>query len=550
MAPSESPDIHDRLRGYVTRSAPLGPNDAGRIVDVEVAAKLFDVHNKSFHTLLRRELSVLIGRRGSGKTALLNSYKYRPFLDRASKPAAVVTTSDFRSYDIVIDVLTYKQFDDMQRMVRGDTGQFRPVEAIVDDWENLVTDYFFAKFIELEITEGRHTESVKRINHYLHQDVDDYKRRIREMVWGPSLPERIKDWFQAHAGTHSKMNRADAIGVIADYLRETKRRVLLICDSMDEYNIGDKWFDRTLGALIRFISQFNARQDRVQVKLGLPSEIYPEVSRASANALKDLGDVDQVTWTALELAQIAAHRFRLFLELYEPDEFVRFAELNINDRTDVRRFWSLLFPATIKNRFDVDEEPLTYILRHTQLLPRQFLMILHKMITRCHTDTGTYRSLGEAFIRDAIEDTEPLIASEIFQAFEHVYPVAEKLCKPVFANFSTVFSYDELEDRWRKLGRAVAARHAPHVTPEFDMPEFAEMVIRMGIIGVGHDETERYYEGHFGYDSLTPMNIGQGHALCLHPIFSRHFNASGNAKRKAVIAKGVSQVRWRANEQD
>jgi hypothetical protein len=434
--------------------------------------------------------------------------------------------------------------------VRGPEGQFRPIEAIVDDWQNLVIDYFLAKLVDEEMTEGRNTEQVKRLNHYLHQDEDEYKREVRKMVWGPSLFDRIRGFLQSHIGHHTSMNCEDALSLAVSYLADTKRRVLLICDSMDEYNIGDVAFDRTLGALIRFISQFNARQDRVRIKLGLPAEIFPEVSRASANALKDLADIEQLTWTAGELAQIAAHRFRLFLQLCEPDEFVRVADLDIDQRNHVRAFWSHFFPRTVQNRYGVDEEPITYILRHTQILPRQFLMTLQKVITKSYIETGSYLRFEAPAILEAIESTEPLIASEILRAFSHVYPAAEVLCKPIFANFPTVFSYDALEDRWRKLGRAVARRHAPTVPPDFDMPEFGEMLVRMGIVGIGNEETERYHEGHFGYDSVAPLNIGSGHALCLHPIFSRHFNAGRNDKGKAVIPKGISRLRWDSDERD
>ena len=130
---------------------------------------------------------------------------------------------------------------------------------------------------------------------------------------------------------------------------------------------------------------------------------------------------------------------------------------------------------------------------------------------------------------------EPRIATEILRAFSHIYPKAEDLCKPVFANFPTIFSYDELEDKWRKKGRGVARAFSA----EFDTPQFGEMLVRMGIIGIARVETERYYEGEFGYDSLDPKNIGDGHELCLHPIFSKKFNAAGNIKKKAVIPKGI-----------
>jgi hypothetical protein len=204
----------------------------------------------------------------------------------------------------------------------------------------------------------------------------------------------------------------------------------------------------------------------------------------------------------------------------------------------VRAFWSRFFQAPQKNGFDANEDAMTYVLRHTQLLPRQFLMILQQIITRSHKLTGGYREFKARAVTEAIVAMEPRIATEILRAFAHVYPKAEQLCKPVFANFPTVFSYEELEDKWRKKGRAVARATAP----EFDTPQFCEMLVRMGIIGIARVETDRYYEGEFGYDSLDPTNIGDGHELCLHPIFSKKFNAAGNEKRKAIIPKGIVNV--------
>jgi hypothetical protein len=532
--------IAERLRAYLTPTSPLGPSDAAQIEDLEVAARLFDPHNKSFNTLLRRDLSVLIGRRGSGKTALLNSYKYQPFLDKRDKLSTADPRSDFRSYDVVIDVVTYKHFDDMQRAVTREAVGFRPIEAIVDEWEDLVSDYLFARLVAKD-SEGRnHTHHVDMLRDYLNLDADDYKKTVRQMVWGVPLLEKIRSLIgREPIRTRVRLTCRQAMALAVEHLAETKRRALVVFDSMDEYDIGNPVFTRTLGALIRFISHFNASQERIKIKLGLPSEIYPEVQRASANPLKDLVSVDHLAWTAIELEQIAAHRFRLFLELYDPDYAYRLRNLDLNRRSDVHEFWSRFFPPAHFNRYGVSEEPLTYVLRHTQLLPRQLLMIVQKIIVHSSALTGGFREFKTEAITEAVETTEPLIASEILRAFASVYPFAEDLCKPVFANFPTVFSYDALENRWRKKARPIIKQRMV----EFEMPQFGEMLIRMGIVGVGHEEKDRYYEGHFGYDSASPMNIGDGHDLCLHPIFSRQFNAAGNDKQKAVIPKGVAAVR-------
>lgn len=532
----EKGSLADRLRGYLTTTLPLGPSDAAEIKDLEVAARLFDPHNDSFNTLLRRDLSVLIGRRGSGKTALLNSYTYRPFLDKYFKPHVNRAASDYRAYDLVIAIETYKHFDDMQKLVVRDANVFRPVEAIVEDWASVVTDYFFARLVAEELDAHRSTRAIEQLRLYLDQDEDDYKRYVREMVWGVKLLDKLKRLVRGDASKYpTRLNREDALAFAVEHLTETKRRALIVFDSMDEYNISNDAFNRTLAALIRFISHFNSRQEQVRIKLVLPSEIFPEINRASANPLKDLVNVDQLSWVPTELEQIAAHRFRLFLELYDSDYAIELSDLDLNKRHIVHSFWRRFFPVAHKNAYGVNEDPMTYVLRHTQLLPRQFLMILQQIIVKSCRATGGYREFKTAAISEAIDAMEPRIAAEILGAFSHIYPRAEELCKPVFANFPTVFTYEELEDKWRKKGRPVAKT----LFPEFDTPQFAEMLVRMGIIGIGHVETERYYEGRFGYDSLDPANIGDGHELCLHPIFSKKFNAGGNAKRKAIIPKGI-----------
>ncbi|MGZ5440830.1 MAG: GTPase domain-containing protein [Thermoanaerobaculia bacterium] len=530
--------LSDRLRNYLTPSAPLGPSDAAQIHDVEVAARLFDPHNRSFVTLLRRDLSVLVGRRGSGKTALLNSYLYRPFIDRYTNPPVHGVTSDYRAYDLVIAVETYKHFDNMQRLVVGDPTVFRPVEAVVDDWESVVCDYFFAKLVDEGQQQGESSEQLKGLLRYLHQDDTDYAKRSRELVWGVSLLDRLLQLSTTPRAGNIRWTRQDALQAAFEHLRAAGRRALIIFDSMDEYDIGSPVFNRTLAALIRFITQFNARQESVAIKLVLPSEVLPEITRASANPLKDLTNIDRLIWAPAELAQLAAHRFRLFLELYAPDVADDVVDLDLNRRADLRTFWGRFLPSALVNRYGSEEDSLTYVFRHTQLLPRQCLMILQRAIVTNYASTGGYRSLSSAAIVEAVEFTESFIASEILHAFGHVYPTAEALCRPVFANFPTVFSYDELEDKWRKRGRPVAARWALG----FDTADFGEMLLRMGIVGLSSNETERYHEGKFAYDAMRPVNIGEGHALCLHPIFGRHFNAAGNRHRKAVVPEGLRGV--------
>ena len=522
--------LQDRMRRFLNPDDPLGPEDAHEVEDVEVASRLFDPHNKSFNTLLRKDISVVVGRRGSGKTALLNAYKYRQFLDPVETPDPSCNSFDYNDYDIVIDVVSYKQFYAMQQRVAGNPDEFRPIESVMEEWEDTLLDYFFGMF--LDSTLGRRSPPTNGdmavIRSYLHRQVDAAK----EMIWGTPLYKRLKQ-FLIGSETQDPPTRQDAEDAVMHYLKKTGQKAVVIFDSMDEYPVGNEQFDRTIGALTRVIRRFNRRHDRVKIKLGLPSEIYPEVERISGNALKDL-NVDQVRWTAMELAQIAAHRFRLFLQIHDEKQAMRVAAYDLRHREQVHHFWRTFFPTKQKNRYSTDEDALVYIARHTQLLPRQFLRILKRVILE-NTQRRAGSWFGEEAVQNAVEAEEPRIAGEIFGAFKFVYPQAERLGRAVFGNCPTVFSFDFLENRWRRHGR----RERESNIAMFDTVDFVDMLIRMGILGVVLKETAYYYEGKFAYDQLTPFNIGAKQLLCIHPIFSKCFNCAGNEGRKVVIPQGA-----------
>lgn len=531
-----SQDDNERLSSYLKPTTPLGPSDAAQITDLEVAARLFDPHNKSFNSLLRRDLSVVIGRRGSGKTALLNSYKYRPFLEHLDR-AAQAPGFDLNEYQVVIEIVAHKQFQQMQKIVAEDPQVFTPVEEIVDRWNGLLTDYFFAQLLAQECPDEICPGELATVQRYLFQDDNGYQDEVRRMVWGPPLLGFLRNLVhREHKPKTGLLTQDAALAAAISFLKSTHRRAVIIFDSMDEYDITNPMLNRTVGALLRFISHFNARQDRVKIKLCLPSEIFPEIQRTSANPLKDLVSVDQVKWTSIELAQIAAYRYRLFLDLYDNTMSQRASGCDLNRRSGVREFWSLFFEPVHVNKYGKEEDPLTYILRHTQLLPRQALMLVQKIVTLSADRTGGYRFFSRECVAEAVEEVEPFIASEILRAFQQIYPLAESLGKAIFANFHVVFTFDQLENQWRKKGRRLLREY----TGAFDVAEFCEMLIRMGIVGLVQEEKELYVESRFGYDSLAPPNIGEGHQLALHPIFSRHFNAAPSPDKRAVLPVGVS----------
>src|ERR1051325_11536015 len=62
----------EELRDYISHDQPFGPIDAEDIQSPDMMEELFDQQNRVYRELISRP-SIIIGRRGSGKTASLRS---------------------------------------------------------------------------------------------------------------------------------------------------------------------------------------------------------------------------------------------------------------------------------------------------------------------------------------------------------------------------------------------------------------------------------------------------------------------------------------------
>jgi hypothetical protein len=88
-------DLSERLKKYVRPDQPFGPPDAADIKEPDCAAALFDWNNQAFAELLTGS-DVLVGRRGSGKSALLSTFSSKRYMRadlEVKRRATIVTAS-------------------------------------------------------------------------------------------------------------------------------------------------------------------------------------------------------------------------------------------------------------------------------------------------------------------------------------------------------------------------------------------------------------------------------------------------------------------------
>jgi hypothetical protein len=257
----------------------------------------------------------------------------------------------------------------------------------------------------------------------------------------------------------------------------------------------------------------------------VPAEIYQRLIKISSNPNKDFRRALKLQWTASELVRIGALRLKYYLDLYHNDFLNRLLPLNLNKRSDAIRLFQAVLPARITNQAGYQEDTLSYILRHTQLLPRHFLMFLNSIFKGLANNHSRPFPISEARIVNGIRQMEEFIVSEIFVAFKQTHPSAEETCKRCLPELGHKFTESELHKNFTRHGKAVFGSD--------NLLAFQRMLLEIGALGraLPGKESDPYIRGEFEYSISHELVISREDELCVHPLFSGIFRASGRNDR-------------------
>ncbi len=240
------------IRRYINPGNPLGPIDTDLIEHDAVKAELFDPHYASFNKLLSRDVNVVIGRRGAGKTALLNCYRHRWFLKNTEARGSFAPSFDLSDYNLVFFTPVHTAFETLQLSVMGANQIVRPIESVVSSWDALISDFLLLKIVESTDT-NKAPECATILQYLGRQDTID-RQEAHDAIWGTQIRSSKWKWGgDKREPARPPPTREQAMAAAEMLLKEMQCRALLILDSMDQYQVGDESADRTIGALMRFV---------------------------------------------------------------------------------------------------------------------------------------------------------------------------------------------------------------------------------------------------------------------------------------------------------
>ncbi len=512
--------LENRLRKYVNPEAPFGPQDAVIIEEPDCAAALFDWNNKAFAEMVDGS-DVLVGRRGSGKSSLLISVPARKYL------ASELRSEEAREFKERFQISSKALTSTPNLVVNINTAD--EITRIEEDWNRRGV----VPLVEVVGDQWR-----QRI--WL-----TVARRLSEESIA-SLPDNIKKFALNHdieafisTGTYiAELSNAKSFQqLLEDFLVDNKIRVVVTIDNI-ELTKSSETFVAVLSGLIAAVGHFIARRrGAMDVKLCLPAESFSEIEQVAIRPDKDLYRVQYLHWNAAELLHLAAKRLRTYFSIWDPEEYKQTVDLKLSDRTSLIGFWHRYLPPEITNSFGVPESTITYILRHTQLLPRQFILIMNCICRRFRSDGDPIfsRRFSPAEIVKGVEDSERPSLKAVVKMYDPPGLFLDRMLKQVLPRLPVEFDYGTLQSIWNS-----SAKRTMETIGKNEFFEFWELLFAVGVLGMRSptEDSKIYYTARFEYNTKYQLAISDKDRICVHPMFSRIYNVDRQDNRKAVLPRG------------
>jgi hypothetical protein len=440
------------------------------------------------------EVYLIVGRRGSGKTSLT---KYFGFQNRI-KNAHNIDVDEPAIYDSIISRVVRRNY------VSPDLA----VNDVRKIWEYLVWSLIFHEYRDYDpLLENAGFFTGKKgkisifigelLKHVLSKYLDD----------SGTVADVLSDVLADPVFTRAKEK-------VIEFTR--KEPVIIAIDTFERYDRNNDAMMAVTAALIQCASNFNIAYARkgIHIKAFVSAEIFPYIAEGNIpNTTKFIRDPLYMLWRPKDLIRLISWRF--YKSLVNSGYPLPFDELDWDNFDEVRaNLWTPFFGESIRNLNGKTEQSLPYVLRHTQMRPRQ-LVILCNQIARMALKSGKFPRFKDINIARAISESETLLAKEVLNSYDLIYPGAPEIVQAL-AGAPASFPGNYLDQVAKKTARA-------WLEGNYSISAFHRLVSELGIVGRVRkkDEKAGIIEADFEYAMSEPLILNDTDECVIHPMFYR-----------------------------
>lgn len=441
------------------------------------------------HVALHADRYILIGRRGAGKTSLSRFFEFQSNLPGST----AITAGPPRDY-----------FGPLARLAESlGSDEEYAIGAMSRVWTYLVWQLIFTEY-RLKAS----NISLARALPLVHSPPD----ALRELV--DDLTKKSDPIAAAARAVSSEA----FINVAADVRGLTKSNpVFISLDVREKYDPRNDGQMRALAALVQAASHFEQNWSRhgIYIKVFIPAEIYPTLCESYIlNPAKFVRKPVYMHWSPKDLVRLVC--WRLWKTLTEQGVHVETPDWD-KPKSVYERCWAPFFGESIQNGCGVRERTLAYVLRHTQLQPRQVVRLCNEIANT----SSTFPRFSQSDIVASIAALERELARDVLNSYSksqsHINEVID-----VLSGLPMVFEGSELDKIARKAAHALEGGYNLHA--------FRRLVAEIGIVGRVRKDSNGIIEADFEYFTEDRLGLSEHDTCAVHPMFFERLNIDTSQK--------------------
>lgn len=445
---------------------------------------------------------LIVGRRGSGKSSLAEHFNYQNLIPN-SRSANVDQASEYMADMVKIS-----------KHIGGSADLL--INSLVNVWEFIIWQLIYKTYKEEDLL----------IASALYLDYQDKSSsKFVKILLKGILNKYIADTGDELIGAIEQgITNAEFKKLKSKVLNLARHNPLIITiDSREQYSVEDQDEMNIAAALIQCASKFNRQfaKKGLHLKVFLPDEIFPHIKEDFVlNTAKSVRDPLFLHWRPKDLVRLICWRYFKYLKY---TNYIKISERDIDwdDFSEVRKkMWNPYFGRTLKNNNGIDEGTLPYIIRHSQLRPRQLIMI-------CNTIAGiakkerTFPVFSENALREAVKKAELELADELINSYSRIYKNAGDIISAL-SGLPMIMPGKELD--------RIAPRTASQWKSEPYSPlRFRQIVAELGIVGRERGQRDLktgIVEADFEFAMRDRLFIHEQDNCVIHPMFYLKLNTT------------------------
>ncbi|MEM1128627.1 MAG: hypothetical protein AAGI71_18425 [Bacteroidota bacterium] len=444
-------------------------------------------------TSLEPDKYIVIGSKGSGKSSLAFYYKYQSDIERA-KCAHINKKSFF--YDSMLPVAD--QINEREEQIIDCTQQL---------WESVIIECA-VRYADT-YTDHQETTSAGIVSNTL-ADIVSRILSSKNITRSRDLIEKIRIY-----NTSTRLTDQ-----LTDHYNLLSRRPLIIAiDTNEVYDTSDKAAMCVVAALIQAAKRINSRYSSkgIHVKVFIPREIYFHLAESViTNFDKYITGPVHISWSEDELLRFICWRYHNFILRSGQVSLHKYVDWNSTESVK-QLFWNRYFPDTLNNNNGVSENSLGYIIRHTQMRPRQLVKYCNRIANISHHVRSSHR-FSSLSIKQALLDIENEQVLGVINAYSRAYPNCSFYMSALTGSDAIL------------TGAEIYKRFNGHISlhaggSKISFQSFSKMLTSMSIIG---RVTDRYfhkasnttiYRAEFEFDTRKQLSFSGDDHCAVHPMF-------------------------------